>query len=194
MIESCYRKGPLMHTFDKSLYPRGLAGLIDDHTECALDAGTQNHDVATTLESLELRDAFAPQVIRDLLMAQACQSGLLLLHNFLDRSHTASQQIDTPTGSFWHGIMHRREGDYSNAKYWFRRVGEHPVFESLALAAHGVCDSLFPDEKNWDPYTYIDCCEAAVRSATPDVPVLGRVARIEWELLFDFSYRRAVEP
>ena len=68
-------------------------------------------------------------------MAACCIAGVWLLHDFLDESHTISQGIDTPSGSFWHAIMHRREGDFSNAKYWFRRVGQHPVFDALGQRA-----------------------------------------------------------
>jgi hypothetical protein len=50
------------------------------------------------------------------------QAGLWLYVDDLDRSHHVSQSIETPVGSYWHGIMHRREGDFSNAKYWFRRA------------------------------------------------------------------------
>ena len=59
------------------------------------------------------------------------ESALWLLAGDLDRSHTLSQQFDSREGSYWHGIMHRREGDFSNAKYWFRRVGDHPVLSRL---------------------------------------------------------------
>ena len=62
----------------------------------------------------------------------ALKAGLLLWNDSLDASHTFSQAVHSPTGSYWHGIMHRMgKQDYSNAKYWFRLTGEHPVFASL---------------------------------------------------------------
>ena len=68
-------------------------------------------------------------------MAACCVAGVWLLHDYLDESHRISQGIDTPSGSFWHGILHRREGDYSNAKYWFRHVGRYDVFDLLGQRA-----------------------------------------------------------
>ena len=68
-------------------------------------------------------------------MGACCIAAVWLVHDFLDESHEISQGIDTPSGSFWHGILHRREGDYSNAKYWFRHVGQHEVFELLGQRA-----------------------------------------------------------
>src|SRR5437899_244778 len=50
------------------------------------------------------------------------RSAALLWHDYLDESHTISQNIPGADGGFLHGIMHRREPDYPNAKYWFRRV------------------------------------------------------------------------
>ena len=69
--------------------------------------------------------------IADREMASCCLAGVWLLHDYLDESHNISQRIDTPEGSYWHAIMHRREGDFSNAKYWYRHVGEHPVFDAV---------------------------------------------------------------
>ncbi|SDW42866.1 hypothetical protein [Paenibacillus sp. CF384] len=62
----------------------------------------------------------------------ALKAGLHLLNESLDASHEQSQEIeDDPTGCYWHGIMHRMEGDFSNANYWFSNAGAHPAMESL---------------------------------------------------------------
>src|SRR4028119_687385 len=70
-----------------------------------------------------LFDSSLPATWRD-----CCRAGLLLLNDDLHASHEISQHIETPTGSYWHAIMHRREGDAFNSKYWWKRVGEHPAF------------------------------------------------------------------
>ncbi len=95
-----------------------------------LDAGMPNEAVETRLTRLEIDDEREGDAPADRNMAEACLAGLWLLHNQLDRSHRLSQEIHTPTGSLWHAIMHRREGDYDNAKYWLRQVGDHPVTPS----------------------------------------------------------------
>ncbi len=61
--------------------------------------------------------------------ALAVKAGLHLFNESLDHSHNLSQDIHTPEGSYWHAIMHRMEGDYPNADYWFRIAGGHPAHQ-----------------------------------------------------------------
>src|SRR5689334_20524779 len=68
-------------------------------------------------------------------MRQACRAGLLLLNDDLEASHHLAQQIETMTGSFWHAIMHRREGDFSNSQYWLQQAGSHPALRKVRAAA-----------------------------------------------------------
>lgn len=67
--------------------------------------------------------------------AAAWKAALHLWNDSLQRAHDLVQHLETPTGYALHGIMHRREGDYDNAKYWFRRAGDHPAYHYLQSRA-----------------------------------------------------------
>ena len=66
--------------------------------------------------------------------SELVRAGALWLHGFLDESHTIAQGIDSTEGSYWHALMHRSEPDFSNSKYWYRKVGKHEIFPSLKTA------------------------------------------------------------
>jgi hypothetical protein len=142
---------------------------------------------------------FAPAKIVDRTAAAACRAGLLLYFDFVDEAHTISQDIDTAEGSYWHGIVHRREPDYSNAKYWFRRVGRHPVFDALRESAAALASvagsppeaTFLAQQPAWDPFAFIDLCEAACQGKADEM-LCRKIQRREWDLLFDYCYRRAV--
>jgi hypothetical protein len=38
-------------------------------------------------------------------------------------AHQCAQQDEGPAGSSVHAYLHRKEGDLSNAAYWYRRAG-----------------------------------------------------------------------
>lgn len=105
-----------------------------------------------------------------------------LLHDFLDESHTISQEIDTRDGSFWHAIMHRREPDPSNSKYWWRRVGSHPVLDELREQAPAIGYAFTT------PEAFVDRCERVRGTNTPDEELARRVQLLEWQLLFDWCW------
>jgi hypothetical protein len=165
-----------------------------------LGPGRPDRDALAKLKRLSIEEAFAPHSIVDGEMAEACLAGLYLLYDGLDESHTISQSIETLTGSYWHAIMHRREPDYGNAKYWFRRVGNHPVFAPLAVAARDLDASELQDKSAqflveqaaWDPFRFVDLCQAVAQRQSTSEMLCRRIQRRECELLFDFCYLAAI--
>ncbi|HTU22030.1 MAG TPA: hypothetical protein VMG10_28585 [Gemmataceae bacterium] len=188
-----------MTPFDPSFYAPLIAELLREPWVPPLDAGTPKGDVRARLGALSSDNAFAPRRVRDRGMADACRAGLFLYHNFLDESHKISQELHTPTGSYWHALMHRREPDFDNSKYWFRRVGAHPVYEALfrdaaelAVDAPPVADFL-RTQSTWDPFAFVDLCSAVLVGRAQGEELGRKIQKREWELLFDWCYRQAIE-
>ncbi|MGH9627765.1 MAG: hypothetical protein ACRD7E_05410, partial [Bryobacteraceae bacterium] len=127
----------------------------------------------------------------------AALSGLWLYFSCLDESHSLSQDIQTPEGAFWHGIMHRQEPDAGNSAYWFRRVGRHPVFPELREASAQILEehpglTSFKLADTWDPFAFIDFCEQARLKPGSDAEKAAmQMQTAEWQLLFDYCARPA---
>lgn len=83
------------------------------------------------LDQLTVDEMLAPAKIVSRPDADLVKAALYLRLGCLEECHKIAQQIATPTGSYWHGIMHRHEGDISNSKYWHARVGRHPVLDAI---------------------------------------------------------------
>src|SRR5438270_10295252 len=92
---------------------------------------------------------------------EAALAGLYLYFSCWIEAHEIAQDIATPDGSYWHAIVHRQEPDDGNSAYWFRQVGAHPIFPSLASAAAAVG---IGSGAAWDPFAFIGVCEQARRS------------------------------
>lgn len=156
----------------------GLGGRAGTQTVAVLNAKLDESFGQTTLPTIN------QQLIRAL---------ILLWHDHLDASHTISQNIENSDGSFIHAIMHRREPDYSNSKYWWRRAGRHPAFPEIArlvgdlLKERGAGDlakRIVPGGK-WDAFAFVDVCEEAERGSVEQKKLLREIQRIEFEVLLE---------
>lgn len=141
-----------------------------------------------TLSGMSREELFAGRKIAREDFADAARSGLFLYLSCFEEAHQIAQDIASTTGSYWHGILHRQEPDYSNARYWFERVGEHAIFAALREAAASLRST-----PPWDAFWFIDACEKASRAKDAKMMrQLEAIQQAEWQLLFDYSYREAV--
>ena len=145
--------------------------------------------LAAALDPL-LKAAALPPVSRALI-----RSLFLLWHDHFDAAHEIAQSVANADGSFLHGILHRREPDYGNAAYWFRRVGHHATFPELASRVGKLLDSknetslkseLIPGGQ-WDAFAFINLCEKAAGKPPSDgsVKLPREIQGIESEVLLE---------
>lgn len=133
----------------ETLFGAGLAGL-----------GPERRATAWSVEEIDKAVAglgMPAGRARDVLGALA-----LLWHDHLDAGHARVQDLPGADAAFVHGIMHRREPDYGNARYWFHRVGAHPAFEDLAdvaapiLAERPALPHRLIREGRWDSFAFVE--------------------------------------
>jgi len=163
--------------FDPSAYSSPVAALLAVDRLPELGPGTP-------LAALQREIAAAAKEL-----PPACAAGLWLHFDFLDEAHQICQQDEGHPGrDFWHAIMHRREPDAVNSKYWWRRVGPHPVLRLLREHAPAIGYAFTT------PEAFVDECER-VRGTGSDAEVIARrVQRLEWELMFDQSHKASRPP
>ncbi len=188
-----------MAPFSSQDYGSIVAELLADAPLNDLGPGHARESHRAKLAALSPAELVSPRPLRNREMGLACLAGLWLRWDFLTESHELSQQLETVEGSYWHAIMHRREPDYENAKYWFRRVGQHPIFPALAAAGgssapnqadRGPAYNVNLDKSHWDPFAFVDACRVAA-GGRGDAKRCQQLQQREWELLFDYCFQQA---
>jgi len=141
------------------------------------------------LKALEHRDWSSLGKARN---GELLRAGALWLYGFLDESHSIAQGIGSAEGSYWHALMHRSEGDFSNSKYWYRRVGRHAIFPDLLAGARQLEISsqstmvALLKSADWDPFRFVDAIEQEAGHKTGDTALLHAIAREEYNLLMGY--------
>lgn len=91
-------------------------------------------------------------------------AGLWLYVDEIDAAHKVAQGLANQTGSYWHAIVHRREGDFSNSLYWYSATGAHPVMTRI---------------EGYDPRDLVELAKTGNDRALP-------LQRSEWAALFEW--------
>ena len=150
------------------------------------------------LSALTLQSVLSKKPV-DESSAACVLAGLWLWHDYLDSAHKIVQAIDTSSGSFWHAIIHRREGDFWNSKYWFAKCANHPILPILAVNASAALNPYPADasllkltHNGWDSDAFVDLIEEVHQSPDdPRFPLCIQLQQLEWRLLFDSDLRTA---
>ncbi len=162
--------------------------------DAAMPSGKTELPALAPAEPLPERDWLRKRLYEAAPAGSALLAGLLQVHDYLDESHSVSQNMeDTALGDHWHGIMHRREPDYSNAKYWYRRIGQSPLFPELAQHADRILTAQksaaaeqqrqkLRTPRDWDAFAFIDFCEEQSESGDESLAEAARQIQF-WEML-----------
>ncbi len=110
----------------------------------------------------------------------------------LEDAHRVFQDESSDLGSYCHGMLHRREPDFDNARYWFRRAGRLPFFARLHARASEI-SPVAARQPGWDPYLFTGECEQARFGAVEKVKELGMVQLAEFEVVMDYCWRQTFQ-
>ncbi|MFM8402682.1 MAG: hypothetical protein ACKOAU_07570 [Pirellula sp.] len=100
----------------------------------------------------------------------------------MEPAHGNVQDATLGIEAYVHGVIHRMEGDYWNAKYWFARVQDAQLLTSIAkhIEELGSAPGILAQE--WTgPESFVNACQAR-RSAPNDA--LVDLAWLEWQALW----------
>lgn len=182
---------PKIDLFEATAFPKGLLQIIEAAPELPL----------TQLPICSATSASVSSYVKELgWETNGAAAGLFLLARDWDRSHTISQDLHDSNGSYWHGILHRIEGDYWNSKYWLRQIGNHTVRKQLVDTIRQRLEQSLQSTKPYSkpviclvkqlnsPETVVlrlvDLVEKVVSNQTEDCRLPQLICWWEWQLQF----------
>lgn len=167
--------------------PPNLRSLVETPEPPELGPGPRRR-----VQAISEIDASLPALGLSSPRRELVRATVLLWHDHFHAAHAIVQDGESQDASYIHAILHRREPDYSNAKYWFRRVGTHPNFTALLARTESLLQkdsslrAALLREKQWDSFAFVDACEtAATRKSAGEEAILREIQRVEFELLLE---------
>ncbi len=161
-------------------WPKELQDLVAE-----LGVDPLNAQNAVISESDYLKIKSVAYSISNKRSSELLHSALLLMVGDLEGSHTISQSINTQQGSYLHGMMHRRENDFSNAKYWFHRSPTINVFPNAISfldkdTVTTLCQKANVSSQQLDAFVLTDLHRKVATDAA-QVDLMDSVRQISWQ-------------
>ncbi len=166
--------------------------LLHDHTlDDPLPKEPTDYELVIRLREVDDAKLFGGGPVLPGAPTALVRAGLFYYLNALDDSHKQSAAVEGDMAAYWHGMVHRREGDFENARYWMRRAGEQPVFQEMQGRASDASPHM-SRQSNWDPFLFIHLCEQYKYGETDYKKELGHLQRVEFAAMFDYGWRQCV--
>jgi hypothetical protein len=111
------------------------------------------------------------------------RSLFLLVAGDIESAHRIVQEAPGTDGNYLHGMVHRVDADFDNARYWFFRAGVHPASPEIYRRAAANSQTI-SSRPSWDPSLVTDWLE---QSRTEQISEeLRTVLQIETEVLLEY--------
>jgi hypothetical protein len=110
------------------------------------------------------------------------RSLLLLAAGDIEAAHRIAQESSSVDGAYVHGMIHRIEDDFDNARYWFFRAGVHPASPEIYRRAAANSQRI-ASHPTWDAGGVTDWLEESRVKGIGEE--LRAVLRIESEVLLE---------
>lgn len=128
------------------------------------------------------------------LIGSSCEAMLWLRIGRIDRAHDIVQDATSSVQAYIHGIVHRLEGDYWNANYWFRRVRDQKLDQWVTgHVGQSLAKNETPDKKQvvgldgrFEPSRFVNAVEACCTQKKGDRTFLTQVGQAEWQAVWEY--------
>ena len=162
----------------------------EDLLKTLIPKGPLDSDLVRSLRECDDGVLGGKKILADAEMFAQVRGGLFYALDALPEAHAIFQEATDDPGAYWHGMLHRREGDFDNARYWFRRAGVLPFF---AEAHRGACahSELMACQSNWDPYLFTGQCEQTRFGADELADEMQALQRVEFHAILDYCWRQS---
>ena len=179
-------------------------------------SGLQHRFLKPYIDKSETAKLFSNHQLISHIHGDLIRNALYHNNDDLDAAHQICQDVGNtsslPEISYWHGIIHRREPDFNNARSWFQRSQDLQANDTLYHAIYNLLQRAIqmPDygnareialqflkhlqnQETWDALYFLNLCETQSQNKDPHLEkLLEDIQAIEFQTLFHWTFQQAI--